>query len=198
MSCVCVNDVGMVSYANTLKTDGLISHIIMGRLFTKNIRDIRHSIFVNPENPVVPDFQRQYAEENNVDGFETDILSEKLKIENPDGKYIIGLHSPITLHSVTRRCRFAAMGHDALYRFRPDAECERQCLWCSEKLELPIMYNDHTRCTYFTIGRGLYTKFEKVGIEGMDGISRNIHSPYFESEFFTANGFNRKGATANA
>lgn len=179
-----VNDVGMVRFANTLKNDGLISHIMMGRLFTKNIRDIRHGMFVNPEDPIVPDFQYKYAEENNIDGFETEILGGKLKIENPDNKYIVGLHSPITLHSITRRCRYAAMGHQEQYRFRPDAACERQCLWCSEKFELPEMYDENTHCSYYMLGRGLYTKFAKVGIEGTEGISRNIYNPYLETKFF--------------
>lgn len=171
---VTVNDFGMLYYIRNLNK----YRINLGRLFFKNPRDCRVPEYT--DSVVSPGFLSKLGQEIRkkelINCIELDPTNRVLDVsEIKNSEIEVALHFPFCYMTTGKICKFASIHKDIDKKFRPNVNCQMECMSISDT------YTGHvvpTNCDpiIYRIGRTLYFENNKSEIVGKK-LERLIYFP---------------------
>lgn len=174
---ITVNDPGMLCYIENLNRYKVNS----GRLFFKNPRDCRVPEYT--DSIIAPSFLSKLNQENQkkhpINCIELDPTNRILDVsEIKDSDVKVAFHSPFCYMTTGRICKFASIHKEIDKKFRPNVNCQMECLSISDS------YTGHvvqTNCDpiIYRIGRTLFFVNNKSEIAGKN-TDRLIYFPVTE------------------
>lgn len=163
---ITVNDYGSLSmihqFYNADKQNNRLK-INMGRLFFKDYREPRYEeYFERNWKPKSFSFiLKSTIEKYNINEIEIDVTHKSINLsESPN--CIIGLHTPYTYMTTGKICEFASMYRLVQKKFRPNADCSKECL----KSVLEYDVDDNRK--WFRVGRTIYFENNSIRISNFD------------------------------
>lgn len=174
---VTVNDLGMLCHIKNLNK----YRVNLGRLFFKNPRDCRVPEYT--DSIISPGFLSKLNQEiwkkqliNCIELDPTNRILDVSEIKSLDVK--IALHSPFCYMTTGKICKFASIHKDIDKKFRPNVNCQMECMSISDT------YTGHvvpTNCDpiIYRIGRTLLFENNESEIVG-NNLERLIYFPVKE------------------
>ena len=118
-----VNDYGMLAWCS----ENFALPINLGRIMSKNPRDIRYNELTKSEYKYAPnDFTLSITEKFQLNTIEFDYTNEKMNISVPTGMRA-AFHYPFCYMSTGMVCEFASIKKKYSKKFRPNYPCECEC-----------------------------------------------------------------------
>jgi len=166
---ITVNDYGMLSYIQL----SYKVFINLGRLFMKDYRDPRHSVYFHQsyKPKIISDSFYRLLDSHNIIGIEFDLTHKEIVLSDYPEDLIIGYHSPYSYMTVGTICELGSINKKDSKKFRPNNACELECM--SHSIE--YFFEDERK--WYRIGRTIYFKNTDCRITGFTKL-RKIYSPY--------------------
>lgn len=165
---ITVNDYGMLAYISmTYKVS-----INLGRLFMKDYRDPRHSVYFhqNYKPKILSDFLLDLIKSYQVVGLEFDLTHELVDLSGYPKELKVGYHSPYSYMTMGNICELGSINKKMNEKFRPNGECNLECMTHS----IEYFFDDDRK--WYRIGRTIYFNNEDCNIIGFTNL-RKIYSP---------------------
>ena len=168
---ITVNDYGMLVYISSK----YCVRVNLGRLFMKDYRDPRYPEYFNQVFSPAGFTKSLYSfiKKYRIHMVELDPTHRELDLSNKPDKVRIAIHTPFCYMTTGQICEYASIAKPLEKKFRPNMECEAECL--THHIEYELEELDPAR-RVIRLGRTVYFENGDCVVRGADTLREIVFS----------------------